>query len=160
MSAKGVFIRVELPPGWVVSQKSFLDPKSSFELTLCSSYSQTKPVLLWNIILGVCSSRNKNFVKRISPANRTNPAHVKLPGGTRLPAVQMAFFFSSSPTRRKKITCANPSDLLSSNMAAQLFPCPIRIYCTNPGNWRHGRLSSNSKFKMEFEPFRRTSSWI
>ena len=40
-----------------MSRKSSLYPKRSFELTLCSSYSQTKPVLLWNIILGVCSSR-------------------------------------------------------------------------------------------------------
>ena len=62
-------------PGWVVSRKSFHDSKGSFELTLCSSYSQTKPALLWNIILGVCSSRNKNFVKRISPTHHDRPLY-------------------------------------------------------------------------------------
>ena len=43
--------------------------KRSFEFTLCSSYSQTKPV---EISFWVCSSGNKNFVRRISPARIDN----------------------------------------------------------------------------------------
>ena len=46
-------------------------------LLICSSYSQTKPVLLSNNILGLCYSRNKNFDKRISPVNRSSPAYKK-----------------------------------------------------------------------------------
>ena len=34
----------------------------------------------------------------------------------------------------KKITSADPSDLLTSNMAAQLSSWPIRIYFPTPGD--------------------------
>ena len=50
-----------LYPAELCQVESSLEPKRSFDNTLCSSYSQPKPVLLWNIILGVCSSRNKNI---------------------------------------------------------------------------------------------------
>ena len=58
--------------------KMFPRPKKIIWINFCSSYSQPKSVLLWNIILGGCRSRNKNFVKRISPANRASPAHLSL----------------------------------------------------------------------------------
>ena len=48
-------------------------------LLICSSYSQTKPVLLSNNILGLCYSRNKNFVKWINPVNRSSPAYKNNP---------------------------------------------------------------------------------
>ena len=47
-------------------------------------------------------------------------------------AVQTCSFFTLANSA-KKITSGKPSDLLSSNMAAQLFSEPIRIYSPNPG---------------------------
>ena len=48
-------------------------------LLIWSSYSQTKPVLVWNNILGVCSRRTNNFVRRISPVNWSSPAYKNNP---------------------------------------------------------------------------------
>ena len=57
-------------------------------------------------------------------------------------------------------TFADPNDVLSSNIVAQLSSWPIRMYFPNPEKWRDGCLSSNSKFKMEFEPLCRPERLI
>ena len=47
-----------------------------------------------------------------------------------------------------KYWAIDPSDLLSSNITVQLSSLTIRIYFSNPDNWRYDRLSINYRHKM------------
>ena len=68
--------------------------------------------------------------------------------------MQTGFFFTLANSAKKMF--ADPSDLLSPNMAAQLFSWPIRIYFPNPCNWRanHNQVRTNHNIPLHHNSYK------